>query len=102
MAWQRALGECDLPVGGYRRVDLGGQPILLARLSDGWFAVHDTCLHRGASLAAGDLPLEGDEVVCHLHFWRFHVRDGACAQLPSLRLACFPVKVEWGGVHVDV
>ena len=102
MAWHRALAEGDLPVGGYRRVDLGGQPVLVARLADGCFAVHDTCLHRGASLAAGALPLEGDEVVCHLHFWRFNVRDGACAQLPSLRLRRYPVKVEQGGVHVDL
>ena len=100
MAWIAALPETGLPVGGHRRLELGGQPILLAHLADGWHAVHDTCLQRGASLSAA--PLEGDEAVCHLLFWRFNVRSGACSQVPSMALRVFPVKVEQGGVYVEV
>ncbi|HXB97186.1 MAG TPA: Rieske 2Fe-2S domain-containing protein, partial [bacterium] len=62
-------------------------------------AVHDTCLHRGASLSV--LPLEGGEAVCHLHGWRFRVRDGVCVQVPSLRLRSFPVRIEDGTVYVE-
>ena len=100
MAWALAAAEADLQAGQHRRVALGGQPILLARLEDGWYAVHDTCLHRGASLSV--LPLDGDEAVCHLHLWRFNVRSGACSQVPSIVLRRFPVKLEQGGVYVDV
>jgi nitrite reductase/ring-hydroxylating ferredoxin subunit len=100
MAWHAALDEGALPVGGSLRVDLGGQPILLTHLADGWHAVHDTCLHRGASLSVA--PLEGPLVTCHLHFWTFDVRDGVCAQVPSIRLRVFPVKLEDGKVHIDV
>jgi nitrite reductase (NADH) small subunit len=100
MAWALALAEAELQPGGHRRVTLGGEPILLARLQDGWHAVHDTCLHRGGSLSV--LPLDGDEAVCHLHLWRFSVRSGACSQVPSIVLRRFPVKVEQGGVYVDL
>jgi nitrite reductase/ring-hydroxylating ferredoxin subunit len=100
MAWQRALDESALEPGGHRLVTLEGQPILLARLQDGWHAVHDTCLHRGASLSV--LPLDGEEAVCHLHLWRFSVRSGECSQVPSIVLRRFAVKVEQGGVYVDV
>jgi len=100
MAWMKALDEGELAPGGHRRVELDGQRILLARLDDGYHAVHDTCLHRGASLSV--LPLEGAEAVCHLHLWRFDVRSGACSQVPSIVLRRFEVKVEQGGVHVDV
>lgn len=100
MPWLEALSQDALPVGGHARVDLGGQPILLARLDDGWHAVHDTCLHRGASLSAG--PLEGGCITCHLHFWSFDVRDGACTQVPSMRLRVFPVRTEEGKVYVEV
>jgi nitrite reductase/ring-hydroxylating ferredoxin subunit len=100
MAWHAVLRAEDLPLGGHRRVEVLGQPILLARLDDGWHAVHDTCLHRGASLAAG--ALEDTRVTCPLHFWVFDVRDGTCAQVPGLALKVFPVKLEEGTVYVDV
>jgi nitrite reductase/ring-hydroxylating ferredoxin subunit len=99
MAWMKAM-DGELAVGEHRRVELEGQRILLARLDDGYHAVHDTCLHRGASLSA--LPLEGAEAVCHLHFWRFDVRSGACTQVPSIVLRRFAAKAEQGGVHVEL
>lgn len=100
MAWLRALDLATLPVGAHTRVDLGGQAILLSHLDDGVHAVHDTCLHRGASLAAG--PLAGGKVTCHLHFWSFDARSGECVQVPSIRLRKFPVKIEDGAIHVEV
>ena len=100
MAWQRALAAAELPLGAHTRVDLGGQPILLCHLQDGFHAVHDVCLHRGASLAAG--PLEDGRITCHLHFWSFDVRSGACIQVPSIQLRVFPVKIEAEDVHVEI
>jgi nitrite reductase/ring-hydroxylating ferredoxin subunit len=72
----------------------------VARLEDGLFAVHDTCLHRGASLSAG--PLRDGVVTCMLHFWSFDVRNGACVQVPSLRLRSFAVSESGGSVYVDL
>jgi nitrite reductase/ring-hydroxylating ferredoxin subunit len=100
MGWRAALPVDVLEVGGHRRIDLDGQPVLLARLSHGFFAVHDLCLHRGGSLSAS--PLEGAEAVCHLHGWRFSVEDGVCSQVPSLKLRSFPVRVEDRMVYVEI
>lgn len=100
MAWQRALAQGDLAPGAHARVELQGQAILLSHLDDGWHAVHDVCLHRGASLAAG--PLQDGVVTCHLHFWSFDVRTGVCTQVPSAVLKVFPVKLEEGDVYVDI
>ena len=100
MPFEYALDETALALGQHTKVLLGGQPILLSHLDDGFHAVHDTCLHRGASLSVG--PLEGRTVTCHLHFWTFDVCDGACTQVPSIRLRVFPTKVEEGKVYVDV
>lgn len=95
VAWSK-----DLPVGSKIRCDAGGQPILLARLEDGLHAVHDTCLHRGASLSASDM-VDG-VVTCHLHFWSFDVRSGASLQVPGLKLRTFTVLEEEGRIHVEV
>jgi nitrite reductase/ring-hydroxylating ferredoxin subunit len=100
MAWHKALPVAALPVGAHTRVELDGQPILLSHLEDGFHAVHDTCLHRGASLAAG--PMAQGLITCHLHFWSFDARSGACTQVPGLALKAFNVKIEEGEVHVEV
>lgn len=100
MAWHRALAETALALGAHARVDLSGQPILLSHLDDGFHAVHDTCLHRGASLAAG--PLEDGILTCHLHFWCFDARTGASTQVPGLALRVFNVRTEKGDVYVEV
>ncbi|HTB35291.1 MAG TPA: Rieske (2Fe-2S) protein [bacterium] len=100
MGWQAALPAEALAVGGRQKLELGGQPVLVARLAQGYFAVHDTCLHRGGSLSV--LPLEDGEAVCHLHGWRFRVEDGVCTQVPSLKLRSFPVRVEDGTVYVEI
>ena len=100
MGWTPVMPEGALALGGHQRVEPGGVPVLIARLEDGWHAVSDICLHRGASLAAG--PLEGAGVTCHLHFWRFDVRTGACEQVPGMALKRFPTKVEDGTVYVEI
>jgi nitrite reductase/ring-hydroxylating ferredoxin subunit len=89
-----------LDPGSALRCEVAGQPLLLARLEDGLYAVHDTCLHRGASLSA--LPLEGAVATCHLHFWKFDVRSGACLQVESLRLRTYPVRERDGKIYVEV
>jgi nitrite reductase/ring-hydroxylating ferredoxin subunit len=89
----------DLPPGSHLRCDAAGQPVLLARLGDGLHAVHDTCLHRGASLSAS--PVQDGVVTCHLHFWSFDVRSGACLQVPGLKLRTFVVFEEEGNIYVE-
>lgn len=100
MAWQFAIEAAALAEGAHTQVRLGGEAILLSHLDDGFHAVHDTCLHRGASLSAG--PLSGSTITCHLHFWAFDVRSGICTQVPSIALKVFPTKTEEGNVYVDV
>jgi nitrite reductase/ring-hydroxylating ferredoxin subunit len=100
MGWHAALRAEALEEGGHCRVELEGQPILVARLAQGYFAVHDTCLHRGASLSG--LPLEDGEAVCHAHGWRFRVADGVCSQVPSLKLRSFQVRLMDGSVYVEI
>lgn len=95
VAWSR-----DLPPGSHIRCEAAGQPVLLARLEDGLHAVHDVCLHRGASLSAS--PVVDGVVTCHLHFWSFDVRSGACLQVPNLKLKTFAVLEEEGRIHVQV
>jgi nitrite reductase/ring-hydroxylating ferredoxin subunit len=64
------------------------------------FALDDTCLHRGGSLAGGHL--DGTALICPQHWWRYDVRSGARLGQPQLRLPRYPVRVVDGEVRVTV
>jgi vanillate O-demethylase monooxygenase subunit len=58
------------------------EPLVLWR--DGAGALHafrDVCVHRGTALSLG--CVEGDELVCAYHGWRYR-GDGACVAIPQL------------------
>ena len=62
------------------------------------FALDDTCLHRGGSLACGHL--DGQVLVCPMHWWRYDVHSGRRLGQPGLRVATYPVRVVDGEVRV--
>ena len=73
------------------------------RLANGTaVAARDLCLHRGAPLSMG--AVEGDELVCKYHGFRFN-GAGHCVRIPAhpnaaippkLRLQTFPVREKYG------
>jgi nitrite reductase/ring-hydroxylating ferredoxin subunit len=63
-------------------VTLLGEPLVVVRHPDGEVAAYvDQCPHRGAPLSLG--RLEGQELVCAFHGWRFGF-DGAATCIPAL------------------
>jgi phenylpropionate dioxygenase-like ring-hydroxylating dioxygenase large terminal subunit len=63
-------------------VDLLGEPLALWRDSSGAaHAFSDLCIHRGTALSLG--TVEGDEIVCPYHGWRYGT-TGACTAIPQL------------------
>lgn len=55
-------------------VTAGGAELVLVRGAAGWRAFEGRCPHQGALLAEG--ALDGDELVCRNHQWRFDVESG--------------------------
>ena len=73
-----ARGLADAPVA----VTLLDEPVVLWRDSAGTVrAFRDVCVHRGTALSLG--AVEGDEIVCPYHGWRYR-GDGACTAIPQL------------------
>jgi vanillate O-demethylase monooxygenase subunit len=76
VAWSHEVAR--VPVA----VTLLGEPLVVVRRSSGEVAAYiDECPHRGAPLSLG--RLEGDELVCAFHGWRFGP-DGAATCIPAL------------------
>jgi vanillate O-demethylase monooxygenase subunit len=65
-----------------RATALLGEPLVLWRDARGEArAFRDVCVHRGTALSLG--RVEGDEIVCAYHGWRYR-GDGACTAIPQL------------------
>jgi nitrite reductase/ring-hydroxylating ferredoxin subunit/uncharacterized membrane protein len=79
--WTQALADAALGEGEMRSVDLDGVAILIARRGGEVHALSNTCVHRGGSLADGELV--GECVECPLHGSRFRLEDGSVEQGPA-------------------
>lgn len=64
----------DLASGQVRHVKVGKTDLALARVGDEFFALSNVCLHAFGPL--GDGILEGYDLICPWHGWRYDVREG--------------------------
>jgi len=80
--WHPVAYSADLAPEEPLAVDLLGEALVLWRDSVGAaHAFSDLCIHRGTALSLG--TVEGDEIVCPYHGWRYR-SDGACTRIPQL------------------
>jgi nitrite reductase (NADH) small subunit len=94
------LAAGDVPEGEGRLVEAGGRSLAVFNLEGRYYAIDNTCPHRGGPLADGDL--DGRVVTCPWHAWRWDVTTGANVNNPAVRVACYPVRIEGAEIVVDV
>jgi nitrite reductase/ring-hydroxylating ferredoxin subunit len=96
----RVAGVGEIADGQGRVVDVAGRTLALFNVGGTFYAIDNSCPHRGGPLGEGDV--EDGIVVCPWHAWRWDVRSGRNANNPAVTVACYPVSVEGGGVFVEV
>ena len=75
----------ELAAGTVRLLEAAGRRLAVGNAGGQLFALDDTCLHRGGSLACGHL--DGEILTCPQHWWRYDVRSGRRLGQPGLRVA---------------
>jgi nitrite reductase/ring-hydroxylating ferredoxin subunit len=99
MAFVRAAKTDEIPAGTIREFQLDGTTIALANVGGKFYAINNTCLHRGGPLGQGVLA---DKVVtCPWHGWEYDVTTGKITQNPSVGVDCYPVEVRGPDIFVD-
>ena len=88
----------DLKPGENKVVNVNGTDVALYNVDGEFFAINNTCLHRGGPLGEGFL--EGDVVTCPWHGWRFNVKTGENVMIPNMKVVNYKVKVEENDVMV--
>jgi phenylpropionate dioxygenase-like ring-hydroxylating dioxygenase large terminal subunit len=69
--WVAVLDSGDLRPGQVESIDLGERELVAWRSAQGQVSVMDArCPHQWSHLAAEGV-VDGDELVCTAHFWRF-------------------------------
>src|SRR5215469_11714922 len=81
--WYRALPSDQVKRGRLHKALLLEIPLVIGRNSQGrTFALRDACPHRGMPLSCGQL--DGQQIECSYHVWRFDGHSGQCRLIPSL------------------
>ncbi len=82
-------------------VEVEGQKIALFRVEEAFYALSDTCTHRGGPLSEG--TVEGTEVTCPWHGARFDIKSGAVLGPPAGReVRSYPVRVTGADLEIEV
>jgi nitrite reductase/ring-hydroxylating ferredoxin subunit len=86
--------------GKSKVVRAGGRTLAIFRVKDQYFALNNSCLHRGGPLGEGDL--DGFNVACPWHGWTYDVRTGSFEIIPTLKVRNYPVKREGNSIMIEI
>jgi nitrite reductase/ring-hydroxylating ferredoxin subunit/uncharacterized membrane protein len=75
------LPETELEPGKPAKADAKGVAVMLAKVDGQVYALDDTCVHAGCSLAGG--KVEGMSVICPCHGSQYDLRDGSVINGPA-------------------
>ena len=91
----------ELSPGSGKVVEADGRSIALFNVEGTFYAIDNTCTHRGGPLGEGEL--NGEMVTCPWHGAHFNVKTGAVTQPPApTGVRTFAVKVEGSDVLVEL
>jgi len=101
MPFTKAATVQEIPAGKGKQVTLSGKVIALFNTNGGFYAIDDTCPHRGAPLSEGEV--QGTEVICPWHNACFDLTTGAHLTPPAPHgVACYKMQVVGDEVQIDV
>ena len=100
MAFLRAARKDEIPAGSIREFQVNGTTLAIANVSGSFYAIDNTCLHRGGPLGQGEV--EDSVVTCPWHGWQYDVTTGTNLDDDTVCVVRYEVKLEGGSVLVAV
>ena len=91
----------ELAPGQGKMIEVGGKKIALFNVEGSFYAIDDTCTHRGGPLSEGSL--DGKEVTCPWHGAIYDVSTGEVLSPPAPKgVARYNARVEGTDIEVEV
>jgi nitrite reductase/ring-hydroxylating ferredoxin subunit len=89
----------EIQEGAAKLVRVKSEEIAVFKHQGQLCAIENTCPHEGGQLAKG--RIEGDEVVCPLHGYKFNVKTGVCSTDAKLKAKIFKLAAQGDGFTVE-
>jgi len=90
----------DVQPGAGKVVTVKDKAIALFNVDGAFYAIDNTCLHRGGPLGEGEV--EGCVVTCPWHGWQFDVKTGVSETNPTAKVKTYPVKTDGSAIMISV
>jgi nitrite reductase (NADH) small subunit/3-phenylpropionate/trans-cinnamate dioxygenase ferredoxin subunit len=101
MPFTKVAKVAELPPGKGKQVMVNGVKVALFNVNGAFFAINDTCSHRGGPLSEGSVS--GTVVECPWHGAKFDVTSGAHLSPPARSdVASYKVQVSGDDVEIEV
>ncbi len=99
--FRKVAKTTDLEPGTATLVEIGGEKIALFNVDGEFYAIDNTCTHRGGPLADG--TIEGDVVTCPWQGATYNVKMGEVLGVPAPRgVASYNVRVGGSDIEIEV
>lgn len=96
----KVAGIADITPGSGTTVEVDGKSLAVFNVEGSYYAIDNTCVHRGGPLGEGEL--EGNTVTCPWHGWSYDVTTGRCVNNPSACVKSYPVTVDGADIKVQL
>ncbi len=99
MAFVRAARKDEIPAGAIREFQVDGLTVAIANVGNKFYAINNTCLHRGGPLAQGEL--HGAVVTCPWHGWQYDVTTGNLTMNPAVAVKTYAIEVRGEDLWIE-
>ena len=99
MAFVRAARTDEIPAGAIREFQVDGLTVAIANLGNKFYAINNTCLHRGGPLGEGQL--QGVAVTCPWHGWQYDVTTGKLTMNPTIGVKTYALEVRGEDLWIE-
>ena len=91
----------DVQEGSAVAVEVAGNSVALFNVEGSYYAIDDTCTHRGGPLCEGEV--EGTEVTCPWHGATFDLTNGSVLNPPAPDgVSSYKVVVEENEIKIEI
>lgn len=95
----KVFSSHEVPPGQSKIVEVGGKKIAVFNVAGEYFAIGNTCPHRGGNLGNGSV--DGTTVTCPLHAWKFDLTTGNSKLFPNISVPKYAVKILDNDVFIE-
>lgn len=98
--YKKVASRAEIPADSGKTIELDGKSLAVFNIGGAFYAIDNTCLHKGGPLGEG--VVDGSEVTCPWHGWVYDIKTGANTNDPEIKVKVYPVKMEGEDILVSI